>query len=221
VHVVLYVERQVVVYDAGNVVDVDPSGCHIGRHQGLDFASPEVRQRPFALGLATVSVYCRGCRARVLQTSGHPLCPLPGPDKNNRRTRGQYEVGAQRSSISARYRPELMADPTKLLPGHFVAHWLALVPPNEYVDLTVECRREEQRLAVRRRSVEDPAYCREEPHISHTIGLINHGNVDIRQVKFPGAHEVLQPTRARHRYVDAPAQSAELAPEPQAAVERV
>ena len=75
----------------------------------VDFAGPEVSNRPLALGLAAVSVYRPGGQPEVPQMSGHPVSTVLCPHKDHRRTRPANKLGAQRSPIGARHRPELMA----------------------------------------------------------------------------------------------------------------
>lgn len=95
--------------DPGDVVYVDPPCRNVRGHQNVDFAGAEVRKRALALGLAAVSVYRPCGQTEVPQMSGHPVSTVLCPHKDYRRTRPANQLGAQRSPIGARHRPELMA----------------------------------------------------------------------------------------------------------------
>jgi hypothetical protein len=87
---------------------------------------------------------------------------------------------------------------------------VAQIPPNENIDLTIECRREQKPLAVARGRVEDAAHGREEPEIGHVVRLVEHGDLDSVESKMALAYEVLESAGCGDAHVRAVSQRAHL-----------
>jgi hypothetical protein len=82
----------------------------------------------------------------------------------------------------------------------------AQVPLDQDVDTAVERRREEHALPVAGRLVHQPLHRWQESEIRHVIGLVEHGDLDARQVGVAGPHQVLESAGAGDDDVDALAQ---------------
>jgi hypothetical protein len=71
-----------------------------------------------------------------------------------------------------------------------------LVPADQDVHHAIERRREEQRLPITGGQVEDPPDRRQEAHVGHPIGLVDHGDVNAGQIYGTLFDQVLEPARA-------------------------
>ena len=73
---------------------------------------------------------------------------------------------------------------------------------DQHVHTVVEGGGEEHALAVCRRPVENPADHRQEAHVGHLVGLIQHGDADLVERNHALPHQVEQPPRAGDQNVD-------------------
>ena len=73
VDVVGVIRRRIEVDDAGQVVDVDPPGHHIGGHQGIRLPLGEGVESPLALALGAVAVHRDGPHSLGLQLADDPV----------------------------------------------------------------------------------------------------------------------------------------------------
>ena len=108
--------------------------------------------------------------------------------------------------------------------GSTASSWragLLLVVADEHVDVAVERGREQQRLAIVGREVEDLADLGQEAHVGHAVGLVDHDELDGVELDVAAVEQVHQAAGAGHGDVDAAAQRVELLAEAVAAVERL
>ena len=104
--------------------------------------------------------------------------------------------------------------------GEQVARRVALVALHEPVDRAVERGREQQRLAVRRRAVEQLLHRGQEAHVGHAVGLVDDDHLDLVEVDLAALDEVGEAAGAGDEDVDAAPERLELRAEPGAAVDR-
>ena len=95
-----------------------------------------------------------------------------------------------------------------------------LVAPDEYIDVAVECRREEQGLAGVADLVEQSRDLGQEAHVGHPIGLVDDHEVDLVEADRATVDQVGEPAGTRDGDVDATLQRVELRAETDAAEER-
>ena len=69
--------------NARHVVDMDPTGRHVGGDQSPRPPRPEGRKRLLALGLCPVAVDGRSRRPGVPQAPGQPVGPVLSADEDN------------------------------------------------------------------------------------------------------------------------------------------
>ena len=105
VQVVLGVGGQVVVDDAGDVVDMYAPGGHVGGDQGPDLAGPERGQRAVPLRLAVPTVDGGYGQAAVAELAGEAVGAVLGADEDDRRTSRPSPLRRRRRH--ARRRPRL------------------------------------------------------------------------------------------------------------------
>ena len=101
-----------------------------------------------------------------------------------------------------------------------MADGVLLVLPHQRVDRAVERRREQQRLAGGGRLVEQATNLGEEAHVGHAVGFVDDDDLDRGEVDLTPLDEVLEPARAGHEDVGAPAHRLQLRTEAGAAVDR-
>ncbi len=99
-----------------------------------------------------------------------------------------------------------------------VSDRLALIHPAQHGDVTVEGGREEQGLTIVRSGIEDAAHSRKEPHVRHTVRLVNDDDLDVTEIDGTLLHEVFQASRSGHDHVRSFAEGMLLRPIPHAAV---
>ena len=101
-----------------------------------------------------------------------------------------------------------------------VARRVGLVPLHEPVDRAVERGREQQRLAVRGRAVEELLHRGEEAHVGHAVGFVDHDDLDLVEIDLAALDEVGEAAGAGDEDVDAAPERLELRAEADAAVDR-
>jgi hypothetical protein len=132
------------------------------------------------------------------------------------------EVGCQLDALFANGIHEMVnsAIVTALRRRDLAADGLALVVAHEHVDVAVERRREQQRLALRIDAVEEPSHLGQEPHVGHPIGLVDHDDVDVGEHEIATLDEVGHTAGTPDGDVHAATESLELRTEANSSVER-
>ena len=100
-----------------------------------------------------------------------------------------------------------------------VTRRVRLVAADQYVHLAVECRREQEDLAVAGSLVENASHCREESHVRHPIRLVDDGDGHVLKTYVAPVDEVLETARAGHQDVDGLTQGPQLRSVPRAAID--
>ena len=80
-----------------------------------------------------------------------------------------------------------------------VGHRVGRVAGDQHIDALVERGREQQPLTTGRGLVHDSAYRRQEPQVSHVVGLVENGDLDRAQIAEALIQQILQPSRAGGR----------------------
>ena len=74
---------------------------------------------------------------------------------------------------------------------------------DQLVHAGVERRGEQHPLAAARGRLEDAAHHRQEAHVGHVVGLVDHGDLDGAEIGVALAHQVQEPSGAGDEHVDA------------------
>ena len=69
-------------------------------------------------------------------------------------------------------------------------HRVVHVAAHQHVDLAVERRGEQERLAVVRDLAHDPLDLRQESHVGHAVGLVDHEDADLVEVELAPLEQV-------------------------------
>ena len=135
----------------------------------------------------------------------------PRPAEHDRGTRRRNELGGDSRALRSIDPPEHVVSTAAVGLGSagVVTHRVALVVAGEHLDRAVERRREQHRLAARRRLVEQAPNLGKESHVGHAVGFVDHHDLDLLEVERVLAQQVGETARACDENVDA---AVELAP---------
>ena len=151
VDVVLVGAGRVELQDAGDAVDVDAAGRHVGGDEHVHVAAPELRQGPLALALAAVAVDGLGADAGLAQLLRQALGAVAGAAEHDGRPRPLDDGGGHLDAIGVGHGPEAVGDLALLLHRvRLVVDGVGLVAADQHVDVAVERGGEQHRLALRR-----------------------------------------------------------------------
>src|SRR5690606_7800428 len=108
VEVVLVIVGKVEVDDAGDSVDVDPAGRHVGGDQGGYPSGRERRQGAGALALATTAVDRLGSHAGVAELTGERVRAAPRSGEHDRWAGRPDDLGGEPNPLLPGDRPEVV-----------------------------------------------------------------------------------------------------------------
>ncbi len=211
VHVALVVLGRVVVDHVGDGVQVQASRGDVGRDQHVALALLEPLQRPLARLLRHVAVHGGRVHALVLQLLDDAVGAALRAHEHQRQLAlllvqeldqlVHLVVGADRHEPVVDHLGGLrVAD-------HLVADRVARVHGGDPPDVAVEGGREEHRLAVLRQLAHDAVDLRQEAHVEHPVGLVQHEGLDAAELDVAALDVVLQAARRGDddvRVVEAP-----------------
>ena len=214
VDVVLGDVRQLEVDDVRQLVDVDAARRDVGRDEHLQVAALEFGQRPRARALALVAVD----RHRGDVVLEQMLDEAIGAMLHAREDEHLVPVVVL-DEMDQQVLLHLAADRMHLLRDRFrglVAardldqHRRIQETVGDRLDLVAEGRRKQQALLFRRQHREHLLDVVDEAHVEHAIGLVEHEDLDVREVERALAVVVEEPPRRGDEDVDAAAQLVDL-----------
>ncbi|MNM92583.1 hypothetical protein D3C81_1049210 [compost metagenome] len=223
-HVIFRNHRQVVVDDLRQLVDINAACGDIGSHQHGHATGLEVSQCAQALALALVAVDRGGLDAGLLQEHGQLVAAMLGAAEHQRLHARilRQQVQQQFALAGAIDRVHAVRDGL----GHRVLRrdldLLRVVHElqRQLLDAFLERGREQQRLTVLARQLgQDAVDRRQEAHVEHAVGFVQHQDLDARQVDAATLQVVDQAARAGHQQVHAATQDVELVAHADAAVD--
>ncbi len=200
---------------------MDAARRHVGRHQHLHPLVGEGVEGGVALPLGATTMDPPGLHAETLQLTSGPVDPVTGPAEHDGRPRRVDHVGGEPDLVlllgadePVGHRAEIGLDLADLTGDRIV-----LVPLGHHTHLVVEGGGEQHGLALRRREIEDATHHRQEAHVGHAIGLVDHDEAHVRQLHLALGDQVLETTWAGDDQIDAGPQGPGLRAEPDAAVD--
>ncbi len=127
-----------------------------------------------------------------------------------------------RHAVLTGHHPEVMLGGVHVgsLRTDLVAHRVVLEVGDELRDRAVERGGEQQHLAVVRGLLDDATDGRQEAHVGHLVGLVDHHGADVAEVDRLHLHQVLEPARAGDDEFDAAVERLALTAVADAAVDR-
>ena len=165
----------------------------------------------------------RGCgHTGVGELLGDALGAALGPAEHDRRPHAVHDLCRGGDPLGAVDGPEVVGDVGELLFGdlELVQDGVVLVVADEHVDVAVERGGEEHGLAVVTALVEQLADLRQEAHVGHAVGLVEHDHVDVVEADQALVDQVGQSAGTRDGDVDAPLERLDVAGDGDAAEER-
>ena len=211
VHVGLGRRRHVVVDDVRELVDVEPAGGDVGGDEQLGGAGAQPPHHPVALLLGHAAVQRLGAVAAAVQRLGELVdLGARAAEDDRRRRRLDVEDAAERGRlVGARRRRRPAGAPAAPRPASarrrldLDAHRVAQVALGDAVDARRHRRREQHRLALGRRRLEDRLDVLGEAHVEHLVGLVEHDDAHAVERQRAAADVVERPARRGDDDVDA------------------
>jgi len=221
VHEVLGVSRRIEVDYGTNAIHVNPTGRHVGGHEGVGSSADESVQGAFALLLAAVAVDGHGTNSLLLELSSHSVSAMLGPGEDDGRPGSGHDLCSPLEAISRGHTPEKVhcCALVILVDLKFVASWVLLVATDKHIDVPVERRREQKSLAPLGGLVQETLDVGEEAHVGHAVCLVEYHDLHGVEADAPSFDQVAQTARAGHRNVDATGQVLQLRAIAHAAIE--
>ena len=181
VHVRVRIGRHVVVDDVGELLDVQPSGGHVGGDEQVRGARPQPAHHPLALFLAHPAVHRFGPVTAAVERLGQLVDLFPGTAEHDRRG-GRLHVQhppQRRRLVRPGDHVRALPHQRRLArgrnrPTHFDGDRVAQMPAGDPVDARRHGRGEQHRLPVLRRRLEDRLDVLGEPHVEHLVRLVQH-----------------------------------------------
>ncbi|PSK61248.1 hypothetical protein B0E53_06857 [Micromonospora sp. MH33] len=212
VQVVLRLGRRVGVDHQVQPVHVDAPGRHVGGHQRGDVPGAELLQDPGALRLALAAVQRRGAYPLGEQLAGDPVGAVLGRHEQDGAALAGGDVG-QCGGLVVRLDVQHVVGHRGHRGGarvNGVRHGVAQEAADQPVHAPVQGGREEHPLAVRVDLLQQLRHLRQEAHVGHLVGLVEHGDGHLVEPGVAAVDQVVQPARGGHQHLGAGAQRVRL-----------
>ena len=210
--------RRVVVHDDVDVVDVDAAGGDVGRDEHRELARREVGSDFSRICWRRSPWIAAACTPSLLELLDETVGAALGAHEDERRGWRPGDRGGDLHLVDLVDEHEAVGH---LLDGHRRRHHLVKdrvleVSAHHVIDRAVERRREQQRLVRRGDAAQEPLDLRQESHVGHAIGLVEHDGatssrrtspLSMRSISRPGvATSDVGAVGERHgwRSIDAP-----------------
>ena len=212
VDVIGVVGRRVEVHHAGQVVDMNAPGHHIGGHQRIGPALGEGVEGPLALTLGAVPVHRDGAHTLGLELADHPVRTSLGPAEHERLPVFGHDLGRDGHPLRPVDLPEVVDDVAFLVVVGFDVdpYGIVLVAANDGLDLAVRWSPRTASPGVGGRSGPTGG-ARPAGSPCRTCGQPRRARPwSRRRAARPRADEVLEPPGTGHHHVDPLVQGAAL-----------
>jgi len=192
--------RQLVIHHQRQLGDVQPSRGDVGRHQHPHLSSLEVLQSADAGRLALVAVQGRRAEAGAFEVASQPIGAVFGAGEHQRlaAVAGAQQVRQQRGLAVLIHRMDLLVDEggggvaRRYVDGDRIVQQLA----GELADRIGQRGRKQQVLPAPGQQGQNAPDRRDEAHIQHPVGFVQHQNFDAGQVHVSLA-DVIQQSAGR------------------------
>ena len=197
-----------------DAVDINAARGNVGRNQDRGLALLEIVQCTNALVLALVAVDRLSIQAFIGKVADHFVSAMLGAGEHDGAVHVvlRQDFGQQARLGRTLYHIDRLVDLFGRLgnggDGHFGRIAQEII--RKRADFLRHSRREEQRLAARRNGLHHLTDRRQEAHIHHLIGFIQHDRFGTAQIHGAGFHMVQQTSRCCHQYVHAACQRTDL-----------
>ena len=200
-HVIFRLLRNIVVDDVAYAGDVEPALGNVGGDEHADFPRLEILERAGSLALRFVGVHRRGGNSRILEMPDDAIGAVLSAGKNENRIhlRLLQQLDQQHRLSLARDRVNGVRNSADCLGATSDLHYhrLAQIRSRQGLDFGRHCRAEKKRLPIRRDLGHNPIELGRETHVEHSIGFIQHQNLEIIENDVLPLHVIEQPARSR------------------------
>ena len=189
---------------------MDSTSGDVGGDEGLSVSGREEGQGPVALVLGTTAVHGNGTDTHLGELAGETVGPVAGSGEHDGSSCLFYEIGGVLDAVVVIHQPEVMAGVHRVgfHRPRLMTNRVALVITAQHGDVAVEGGGEQQGLAGVAGEIEDAPHRGEEAHIGHSVGLVDHDDLDFPQVHGSLGNEVLETTWRSHQDIDPFAEAA-------------
>ncbi|PNG84361.1 hypothetical protein CBL13_04227 [Pseudomonas putida] len=225
VHVVFGNDRQVKVDDQRQVIDIQATGRHIGRHQHLHLTGLEAVQRTLAGRLWAVTVDAVGIHAFGQQALHQLIDAIAGLGEHQHllpallAQQVAEQVGL--TLLVHRHQPLLDAGGRGVARAHFDTERVIQRQPRQHANLIGEGGGKQQRLALARQCRIHRLQLFGKAQVKHAVGFIQHQGLHLVELHGVLPEQVEQAARGSHQQVDTPAQAHHLWVDTDPAIHRV
>ncbi len=206
VHVVFRAERQVEVDHGRQFGDVEAARGHVGRDQRLDLAALERVECLHPLDLRLVAVDRRRDHAIALEIARKPACADLAVAEHDHLLEAAIAQQLHDGRLLVAF-GDVVDDlrdvrVRRVAARDFDRLRVAQVGRRELLDFAREGGREQQRLALLRQQVQDALQIRQEAHVEHPVGFVEHEDLHLAEIRRLLLHVVEQAARRRDDDVD-------------------
>ena len=194
VHVILYIQRNVIVENGLHAVHIDAAGSYIGSHQHADHAGTEARHDGVALDLAHIAMQAGHGESAALQVGHHVFHTQLGVAEHQRQLGiiAHQQAGQQLALLERTHGNVALVD---LLNGHLLRSHLDM---HRILQVLLTQRQNRQRhgggeqrgLAGFRGILQNGLDILAEAHVQHLVGLIQNGHLHAGNIQRAAAHVV-------------------------------
>jgi hypothetical protein len=187
--------------DHGDVFDMDASRRDVGGDQSLGPTGRERLQGTGSLALRSAPMHRDGRHILSAQLLDETIGTMPRSCENDGPTFGIDQASRLRGPAGPGDTPEVVEHvDLSRIPGFGVdPHRILLIVPAQNADLAVQGRREEEGLALGFGLVENSPHRGQKAHVGHTVGFVDHYELDTPEIDRTTLDEVFEPTRCRHQ----------------------
>ncbi len=209
-HVVLGVERHVVVDDAGQLGDVQAARGDVGGDQHFDLVALERVERGQAFGLRLVAVHRLRAQPVTRQQPRQPAGAEAAVDEDDGLAQLVVAQQLQQRGVLAVF-ADLVDQLLDVARGGVRSrdldqHRILQIALRQTLDFGRESGREQQRGALLRQVGEDALQVGQEADVEHAVGFVEHDVLRLRQRDVLGLDVIEQPPWGRDQHFDALAQ---------------
>ena len=208
VHVLGGGRRHIEVDDVRELVDIEPTGGHVGCHQQVGGARAQATHHPVALLLGHAAMQCLGAVPAAIQGLNQ-LLYLNARTAEHQRRGGRLGIEQAHQGgglVGTLHHVRGLPDAWRLARCRgpiFNLHPYRIgeVTLGDRPDTGRHCGREQDGLTPLRNSVEDGADVLGKSHVEHLVGLVEHHHRDVVEHQGAAGHVVACTTRSGHHHI--------------------
>ena len=193
-HVIFGHHGQVVVHDVVDLRHVDAAGEHVGGDEHVGLALAEIGQRAATLGLAAVGVNGLGGNADAAKALAAVVGAALGAGEHDNAVAAFFldEGVEQLGLLATRCFNHVLVDFVGRFAavGDFDNRGVVQNAEHGFVLAAVDGRREQQRLAVFGRGLDNALDLGPKAHVEHAVGLVENEHLNLREVGGAALHKV-------------------------------